>query len=456
MEISDSPQLSQHHPLFMKYQKSVPTKSAHQLQWTLSGNSVILFFDGLLKKPLDIFPFSNQLTRNKWPALSDTQAIFLASDTAPTVKQESFLLLYPEGRATTISASPKTTGLIIILAMAFLGGLILNLMPCVLPILSLKAMMLVESRESGFSKFVRSNLLYALGVVGSFVLFALTLILFNASGQQLGWGFQLQSPAFVVFLIAVFVIMGLIFLDVLHVNFARLVNWSSKPKNPSSTDWRSSLITGVLAVVVASPCTAPFMGAAMGYSLGQPPLVVVVIFTALGLGLAFPFLAICISPKALFLLPRPGNWMNWVKKLMAIPMFLTVAWLIWVLQLQVSEKPHKENSPWEAYNPEQLEAYKNNDRPVFFNATAAWCISCQVNDRIVFQTEEVQQYFKKRNFHLVKADWTNRNPEIASLLRSYNRVGVPLYLYFPPGQLQPVILPEVLTVKSLLSTLDPL
>lgn len=450
---TQTPEPSKDHSLFVEYSKKIPRVSQQNIQWDSSDDKITLILDGGIQIPEDIFPFSNQLVGNEPPLISSDQGVLSAKDFASNIKKERFLFIYPENKAVVHSAFPKTKSLMAILAMAFLGGLILNIMPCVLPILSLKTLMLVESRESGFSKFVRSNLLYTLGVITSFAVMALVLILLNLSGQQLGWGFQLQSPGFVLFLIAVFSLMGLMFLDIIPLNFARLVNWSSKTQN-SSTHWKSSLMTGVLAVVVASPCTAPFMGAAMGYSLGQPPHVVVAIFVSLGLGLAFPFLAICVSPKALSLLPRPGAWMSWVKKLMAVPMFLTAAWLVWVLQLQVTGSPLDENSIWENYEASKLEIYKNDSRPVFLNATAAWCISCQVNDKVVFQTEEVRQYFQQKHFHLVKADWTSRNSEIAMLLRNHNRVGVPLYLYYPPGQSQPTILPEVLTVKSLLSTLE--
>ena len=452
--VSGNPVASQDLSVFDEFFKKVPKSSGNELSWATSGSVVELTWNKSLPTPKDILPFTNQLVSNNPPSIETGTAVHSISESPAPVENESFLFLYEDRPAEIIIGSKQKAGLLLILAMAFLGGLILNIMPCVLPILSLKAMMLVQTREAGFGKFVASNLFYTLGVIVSFVLFALAMVGLNASGQQLGWGFQLQSPGFVIFLIGVFIVMGLMFMDLLPVSFARLVDWSSKSSS-SPSDGKGSFMTGVLAVVVASPCTAPFMGAAMGYSLGQPAHVVVAIFVALGLGLAFPFLAVCISPSALKLLPKPGNWMNWVKKLMAVPMFITALWLAWVLQLQLSGSVGQESdSLWENYNPVKLETYKNDDRPVFLNATAAWCISCQVNDKVVFQTEQVRQYFKQRNFHLIKADWTNKNAEIASLLRTHNRVGVPLYLYFPPGESRPRILPEVLTVKSLLSTLE--
>jgi DsbC/DsbD-like thiol-disulfide interchange protein len=325
-------------------------------------------------------------------------------------------------------------GLAVALAFAFAGGLILNLMPCVLPVLSIKALSFQEAR-------LKEGLLYSLGVLASFWVLAGALIALRALGSQLGWGFQLQSPIAVALLAALFLVLALNLSGLFEFRFALA-------GGPSG-----HFFSGVLAVVVASPCTAPFMGAALGYAVFESGWRAFAVFTALGVGMALPYAALAASPGWRRYLPRPGPWMPRLKRWLAVPLYATVLWLAWVFAQQMNFFQEKNDAAWEAYSPQKVAALQAAGKPVFIDFTAAWCVTCQVNERVVLARDDVREAFRSRGVTLVRADWTRRDPEIARALADIGRSGVPAYVLYRPGR-APIVLPELLTPERVREALD--
>lgn len=417
----------------------------------------------------------------------------------------------PAGAATGYR-EPLT--LFLALAFALLGGLLLNLMPCVLPVLSIKVLGFVEQGGTDPAGARLHGAAYGLGVLICFWMLAGALLLLRAAGQQLGWGFQLQSPLFVAFMALLFFALGLLFLGVVEVggSLTRLGAVGG------GAGYRNSLLTGVLAVVVATPCTAPFMGTALGFALARPALHGLAVFTALGIGMALPYVALSASPALLRRLPRPGAWMESLKQALAFPLFATVVWLLWVLGRQtgvdgasllllaltllglaawivgrwsassrtatagavaraaatlilllvgalawagsrmVSDEPAvRLGSEWQPFSPARVEELRSEGRPVFVDFTAAWCLTCQVNERVALADAAVQDAFRARDVALLKADWTKWDPQITEALRSFGRSGVPLYVLYSgdPG-VPPRILPELLSAGTVLEALADL
>jgi DsbC/DsbD-like thiol-disulfide interchange protein/cytochrome c biogenesis protein CcdA len=324
-------------------------------------------------------------------------------------------------------------GLAVALVLAFGGGLLLNLMPCVLPVLSIKVLSFADAK-------LKDALLYSLGVLASFWLLAALLIGLRALGAQLGWGFQLQSPVAVALLAAFFLVLALNLSGLLEFRLA----FAGGPTG--------HFLSGVLAVVIASPCTAPFMGAALGYAVFESGWRAFAVFTALGVGMALPYAALAAAPGWRRYLPKPGPWMPRLKRWLAVPLYGTVVWLAWVLVQQVTP-PSAPHPGWEPYSAQKVAALTAAGKPVFIDFTAAWCVTCQVNERVVLGRDDVLAAFKERGVTLVRADWTRRDPEIAQALAALGRNGVPAYVYYKPGA-APVLLPELLTRERVLAVLD--
>lgn len=345
----------------------------------------------------------------------------------------------------TVEVSSKThiSQYLLGLLLAFIGGLILNLMPCVFPVLFLKGYSFLKSSEQ--KKIRYSSWLYTAGVLFSFLIIGGLLIGLKALGHSVGWGFQLQNPYVLMVLIVLFFLMALSFLDV--VNIEKLIP-SSIYNLDQSKYFSGDFGTGVLAVVVASPCTAPFMGTALGLTLVLPAHLSLLIFLSIGAGLATPVPLLAHWPWLINKLPKSGPWLGKLKKVMAIPLFLTCAWLVWVFvqSKQVNGGAFDEN--WTAFEPSVVEMQRDKTS-VFIDFTAAWCITCQVNKKTVLNTEEIQKLFSKENVYLVKADWTNYNKEITQALAGFGRNSVPLYVYYRKAEREPVILPELLTKKDI-------
>ena len=396
----------------------------------------------------------------------------------------------PRGAASA-PTSPNMT-LLLALGLAFLGGLILNAMPCVFPILSLKVLSFATG-DPGEHR--RHGLAYLAGVVASFVLIASVLISLQSAGRWVGWGFQLQSTGFVIGLAYLFAVMGLS-LSGLVLFGGRWMNLGAGMAAAPGT--RGSFFTGVLAVVVASPCTAPFMGSALGYALTQPAFEALAVFAALGMGMAAPMVAISMSDTARRWLPKPGVWMETLKQVMAFPLYLTAVWLLWVAGKQsgvdtmaaaaaglvmlalgltllrggttariiglicmvsavmlgsvrgdaTTSAGKGERDGIVAWSPERLQTLRAQGTPVFVDVTADWCITCLANEQAVLFTDDMSRAFEAAGVTYMVADWTNYDPEIGVFVREHGRNGIPLYVMYP-GNLQaaPTILPQLLTAN---------
>lgn len=356
-----------------------------------------------------------------------------------------------------VSSSEKSSGLSIWMALAFalVGGLILNLMPCVFPVISIKILGFVDSSQKTNTEISKHGWAYTFGVLVSFLILSGALLILRALGQSLGWGFQLQSPYFVIFMMILFFLIALNLFGVFEIG-ENLVGVGSKISKQK--DYLGSFFTGILATLVATPCTAPFMGSALGFAITLPPIQSVFIFLMLGFGMAAPYLILSYFPAWIRKLPKPGAWMITFKKILAIPMLLTVIWLGWVLSLQLqSSDGGKMEGAWVSYSETELSKYREEGRPVFVDFTAAWCITCQVNKKVVLNTEKIQLAFKNANVVLMKADWTNEDPVITKALAAFDRNSVPLYiLYTKNKNTKPLILPEILTDDIVLNSLKKL
>lgn len=374
---------------------------------------------------------------------------------------------------------------------ALIGGLILNLMPCVFPVISIKALSIAKAAHGERKVIKREAWIYTAGVLVTFLALTLILLAFKAGGSEIGWGFQLQSPKLVAGLALLLFAIGLNLLGVFEIGTG-LQNTGAELTQKQGV--AGSFFTGVLAVVVATPCTAPFMAGAIGYALAQPAFVTLAVFMALGLGFALPFLLIAYVPALVSRLPKPGPWMVRFREILAFPMFGAAIWLVWVLSLQAGDQGvlavlsamlllalaiwlFKRTAKWvkllgaisllaaialpvslstaqvdtelttQSWSPERVAQMQAEGRPVFVDFTAAWCVTCKVNERLVLDTKEAHALFNDTNTAFLIADWTNKNDEIARELARHGRSGVPLYLVYSADEkmVTPEILPQILT-----------
>lgn len=409
-------------------------------------------------------------------------------------------------RANELSAAAPTGSITFAAALlgALLGGLILNLMPCVFPVLAIKVVGFTRHADDRRAHRL-SGLAYTAGVVASFIALGAGVLALRAAGAQLGWGFQLQSPAFVAALAALFTVIGL--------NLAGLFEFGAVlPSSVASLEARhpvgNSFLSGVLAVAIASPCTAPFMGASLGLAIGLPATQALLIFAMLGLGMALPYLAASWIPAVARLLPRPGPWMAIFRKAMAFPMFATVAWLVWVLGQQAGidgagalllllvvmsmviwaftlrgrartvvvaisaasfaliawaggqniartggqDVVSAASGPWQDWEPGRVEQLLASGQPVFVDFTAAWCVTCQYNKKTVLAHPEVLADLSAKNVALLRADWTRRDPAVTAALAQLGRNGVPVYVLYKAGA-TPIVLSEILGVGEMRSAI---
>jgi DsbC/DsbD-like thiol-disulfide interchange protein/cytochrome c biogenesis protein CcdA len=409
-------------------------------------------------------------------------------------------------------AGNSDTSLLYILLMALAGGFILNLMPCVFPVLSIKVLSLIKAGSHDPGRRRLHGIAYTAGILLSFLIFAATLLVIRAAGESIGWGFQLQTPWFVAVLAYLLFGMGLILSGLIEPGsgLTRAGNLLQ-----AHGGLAGSFFNGVLATVVATPCTVPFMATAMGFALTQAAPTAMAVFAILGLGLASPFLLIAFIPALANHLPKPGHWMQTLKQFLAFPLYLSVVWLLWVLNHQtgadvlawvlvglvllafaawlwqlasVSRKallwrlaalvsllaalfllpgagipanqsprdtvPTASTSTTVPYSKSVLADAVASGRPVFVNIGADWCITCKVNERLALQTEAVQNAFARHNVLYMVGDWTNGDPTLTRVLRSFNRPGVPLYLLYLPGRDAPLVLPQLLTPDLVIDALE--
>ena len=390
--------------------------------------------------------------------------------------------------------------LLLAVASAFLGGLILNLMPCVFPVLAIKILSFATHESTHKAAQRQQGWAYTAGVVLSFVALGGLLWALRAGGELLGWGFQLQSPWVICSLAVLFTLIGLNLMGLLEVG-------NLLPSGLASLQWRhpvgNAFLSGVLAVAIASPCTAPFMGASLGYALTLPGSQAMAIFAALGLGLAMPYLLLSYFPKLSHKLPRPGAWMDALRRFLAFPMWATVIWLVWVLghlsgidsaaillafllslsmliwslQLQglsrwayagialllcaglLTRQPdsdvHSPTADWQAWDSGRVESELLAGRTVFVDFTAAWCITCQYNKKTTLSNDDVLADFAAKKVTLLRADWTRRDPAITLALQALGRSGVPVYVLYQSGK-APLVFSEILTAQELRDALKAL
>jgi len=385
-----------------------------------------------------------------------------------------------------------------LLLFSLIGGVILNLMPCVFPVLSLKALSFLRAGDNPDLHRKEQGLYYTLGILLSFALIAFVLVALRASGEAAGWGFQLQDPRFVAVMTFILLSVGLSLLGVFNISFGV----EATGQEMASKDGRKgAFFTGLLATLVATPCTAPFMAPALGFALTQSVWIVLASFIMLGLGLALPFLLLSFNPRLAKYLPKSGGWMERLKQALAFPMFLTVAWLMWVFTNQTSSQdafiltamlvvfafglwmfqqsankflrifsvllmllsvvtatvmstPRGSDAQQEvlngtAYNGDQLKMLLSENKPVFVYFTADWCITCKVNETVALKRDSIADLAVAKGITIMKGDWTSRSDEIAAVLRQNSRVGVPLYLWYPSGANSKQQLPEILTMNSI-------
>jgi len=320
-------------------------------------------------------------------------------------------------------------------------------MPCVLPVLSIKVLHLVE-RHPDRKMALSHSLVYALGILVSVWTLALLLFILKSAGQFAGWGFQFQSPVFVLAVALILFALALNLFGVFEFSVPSISGISSR-----QAGYQASFISGVITTIVASPCTAPFMGTALTVAISQPGIIGFGIFTSLGLGLALPFVLLSVFPFLLSFVPKPGLWMVNLKRVLGLVLLACVIWLIGVFGIQTGlgdltkfYKPSHEIL-WQSYSSTEVSQARQTGHGVFIDFTAAWCINCQVNDRLVLQNHEVVEAFKDQGIIAFKADWTKYDPAVTQGLASFGRDSIPVYVYYPPGSNAPIILPEIITPK---------
>jgi thiol:disulfide interchange protein len=521
-----------------KYQafepKELPANDTAQFQSTPKG-FVLDVTTGAQQATAQFFPLDETVIANAAPqpakALANGVELTLTKDENIQAAPRSLngVIELADGQAYVIHATPTAAaanepaavgGLSDLdaigqaAALALMGGILLNLMPCVFPVLFIKGLALVQSSQQERRQLRAHGWMYTLGILVSFWAVVGVLLVLRAAGRQLGWGFQFQSPVFLALTAMLLFFLGLALAGQFEIGLSLTSAGGALAQQHS---YSGSFFTGVLAMVVATPCTAPFMGAAIGYALAHSSLVSFAVFTALGLGLALPYLALAYFPGWARLLPKPGAWMEVLKQAVAVPIFATVIWLVWVfvqiaganaligllvafLLLAIAgwalgrwpgERPaaaiavvvlvaaiaapvwtvrhlgttgataatanQQIASGWQPFTPTLVAQDRAQGRAVFVDFTASWCLSCQVNERVILDSAAVKQHLKDSGVALVRADWTNQDPEITKALAALGRSGVPTYAIYPADPAaQPQVLPEVLTQGIVIDALNSL
>ncbi len=504
--------------LFIDAQARWPRQSNWPVTYeVIAGDLFLQIVGDSLPRELRFFPFAEGLIGNAEPQQSAVQSDghFLripAGDVAPEGDLGGVITGIDQGvdvafevLARSSSLSPPAfknqvrdeprLSLMAAIFYAFLGGILLNLMPCVFPVLSLKALALVKAVGQSRQHMRRDGLAYTAGILVSFLIVGAALLALRAGGEAIGWGFQLQSPHFISALALILFLVGLNLSGYFSLS-GRFAGIGQSLTEQSGTT--GAFFTGVLATVVATPCTAPFMAPALGVALAMPPLSALLIFVGLGLGLAFPFLLISLMPSLANRLPRPGPWMDTFKQVLAFPIYATVIWLVWVLGQQAGvdgiaallaamamvamgiflakrrarfvavgvaglafiaaiglgvfagQQTITESIEADSWSTGRVQSLTREGIPVFVNFTAAWCVTCLANERVAFSDSKVEKFFADRGIVYLEADWTRRDATIAAELERFGRSGVPLYLYYPASGNGPIILPQLLTPGILL------
>jgi thiol:disulfide interchange protein/DsbC/DsbD-like thiol-disulfide interchange protein len=432
----------------------------------------------------------------------------------------------------SLTTKAESTPLYIYFVFAIIGGLILNIMPCVLPVIALKVFGLVRMGGEEPRRVKAHGFSFSAGIIGSFLVLALLVIAIQAAGNQVGWGFQFQEPLFIVAMCAIVFAFGLSLFGVYEIglSFTRALSGVSVPEGgeKGGGGYTASVSEGVFATILATPCTAPILGTALGFAFSQPPAIILLMFASVGFGMALPYLILSMRPAWTKYLPKPGQWMVTAKQFMGFLMMGTLIWLLYVLGRQLGmeaiiwtsafllsigiacwiygrfvtlSSPRSKNLrtlalsvaiviagyvyfmetvldvraviagvgttatgsvetdpdgiPWEPFTLARLEDHLQQKQAVFIDFTADWCLTCKVNERTVLTNSRVVEAIRSRNVVAIKADWTNRNPDITRLLAKFGRSGVPLYVVFPAGDPNsPIVLPEVITAGMVIEAIE--
>ena len=516
LPINETAQSSAAQTFFAETKSNLPNKEYKAGRFELTPEQIVFEISGLEARNWHLFPFRSDLINHS----AEQQFLLDGENTRIVVprsdyfdgKADALTWLISDGEvgfyvngtlsdsAWQGSSSYSLGALLVFMLMAFAGGVILNLMPCVLPILSIKAIALQNLQQS-----LSHKLAYLAGVVVCFNLFAIIIIVLQQSGHQVGWGFHMQEPVVVLLLAFLFTFIALILLDAMPVSG----RFSGVGQSLVSGDTaKSHFATGALAVIVASPCTAPFMAAALGVALVSEPYVTFLLFNALAIGFALPLTLLFMSKRAMSLLPKPGQWMLTFKHILAFPMLITVAWLCWVYAGQlggqaqfvllvglilfcmfawllgrskktlakmvctfaiilcitlplwlsttmptVTSSAQNQSLSYEDFDSNRLAELRKANKIVVVNMTADWCITCKVNEQIAFGSDDVKVALTQNNVQYVVGDWTNKNDEILQYLSQYKRAGVPLYVVYA-GNKSKQVLPQILTPNTIIDAIE--
>ena len=486
-----------------KWTKLVPVRGPPDLKASIQNNQIKISAD-LIDRVSYFFPYDDQVTDfSAKQNFSNSTLSFAALDSFNgkvngIISTESGFFEIDEQVSLQKSVQQSGISLLTAIIFALIGGLILNLMPCVLPVIALKALSLVKNANESRSSVTMNASAYVFGVILTFMIIASLLISFKNAGELIGWGYQLQSPFIVTLLCLLIFSIGLI----LVANIDIFSSAGKLERFNKGSGLVNSFLTGTLSVIVASPCTAPFMGAALGFALIQPDIYSYLVFLSLAVGFALPYFLIAIFPSLVNFLPKPGQWMEFLKQLFGFMMFGAAIWLLWVLANQVDANSllivmvglflsgfilwlqkinfkhliktalilvfvygyslvnwdFKENVGTKdndsvAWSLEREIDLRDDNKSYFINFTAAWCITCQVNEAVAF-TDNVMEVFDNKDITYLKADWTNRNATIAKELEKYNRSGLPVYVYWNKNLDEPMVLNELLTEGYLMEIVN--
>lgn len=444
--------------LFAKFSALLPESRGppFQLAWESGPESLTLRVSGLRdNQALEFFPLPPAGVLIGHPQVNGSAVTIPIEKN--NVKALPGLLVVKEGAARagwlvgdaepTATASKAGGSLTWFLLLGVIGGFILNLMPCVLPVIALKIFGFVQQAGETRARILRLGLAFVAGIFAWFLALAALLSIFKAAGHELNWAFQFQHPGFVIAMMVIVLVFALNLLGAFELFLpaaanTRLVEMSARE------GYGGAFLHGAFATLMATPCTAPFLGPALGFAFAQSPLIIFAMFGAIATGMSLPYLVLSAQPAWIKFLPKPGMWMVRVKQAMGVLLVGTFLWLGWVLWQQQTNKS-------EPFAP-QLERALGQGKTVFVDFTADWCVNCKVNERLVLNTEPIQRAFRERDIIFLKADWTRGDPGITEILRGFGRAGVPVYAIYPGGRRDnPILLPELLTQKTVLDALGP-
>jgi thiol:disulfide interchange protein len=514
--------------IFQKYASLVPKQPPNSIKigFTRTGKSLVAVVDGIQSDaPLDFFPIPpDDAVIGHVARDGNNLTIPIENEVKPISRMDGVLVVGPdhsrqgyEINEKTIQTAVKPAGgassiglveLLQMLAFAMIGGLILNVMPCVLPVISLKVFGFVSEAGTQPQKAFRLSMAFSMGIIGCFTALAAIVVLLQTAGAQIGWGFQFQDSRFIIFISCLVFAFALNLFGVYELSVSAQAT-QGLAHMARGEGYGGAFFQGVFATVLATPCTAPFLGTASAFAFAQPGWVTFLVFVFIGLGMAFPYLLLAINPKWLRYLPKPGDWMLRLKQCMGFLLAGTLLWLMWILgQMRGADavvqlgaillviailawikgafwtpfssgrsrtlaaaamffvlllaaasygfvtKPSQ--LVWRPFSKSTLDEALASGKPVFIDFTADWCITCKTNERFAIDTPKVRQEFSKRNVVALKADWTKGDPEITQILKQFGRAGVPMYLMYRSGdkESRPVLLPELITSQTVLDALN--